>query len=485
MKFLSLSFIILTSIVVISCTREAKEKTVLKIKLPEKMMSSKSLKTLSSTSLWGVQAPSSVTAADCFAVYAAQPDLPNASCSAISGENVISVNKFSGMAPAGGNLEIELLPGKAREIGVIAFKSSNGSCQGMMDGILNMINYSAPLVVGKTTMDLVAGTTEVSIPVTTTNAKSFESCSGEPLGAWPINNCTPSIAKMISTGSGELSIEGSCLNNATSLEILNASTSEKTGLNIISKTANSLKTKLSASLTMNAGVVYKLIMNTASAQVVAPISLQIGSSLAVYTNGTKVGNFLTTAYSMYIGNGIIVSNSNGQMGAYFAKNYPDSTGAGVVSGTFYLYNAVYEFNKIFENLTPNDLLNANLLTPTTSSVYGIYFTGTDCTGDLVIDAQSINTIKGNIIIHPTNCTTGMGTTCTAHVPKKITSLGVHQTSIAVQSQVYTNGMSSYSDNIYCQSYPYTVNGYQIPAANLVPLDGNDLPPVLTGVTISQ
>lgn len=482
----NLSFILATCGLLIfpACTRKASEKTVLKIKMPDKIMSSKSVHIKESSSLWGVQAPSSVGAADCFAVYATQPDLSNGTCTSSSGEIVASVNKFAGMVSAGSNIEIELAPGKAREIGVIAFKSASGACQGMMDGSL-AANFSAPMIVGKTTMDLVSGTTEVSIPVSTSNAKSFESCTGGPLQSWPVRSCTPSIAKMVSTGGGELTVEGSCLDTATSLEILNSSTSEKTAMNIISKTGNLLKTKLSASLTMGAGVVYKLIVNTASAQVVAPINLIIGNSLIITSNGSKIGGFLTTAYSMYMGTGLLVSGANGQMGAYFARNYPDSSGSGIVSGTFYLYNSVFEFNKIFQNLTPNDLLASNVITPNTTSVYGVFFTGTDCTGDLVLQTNNQNTIKGNIFILPTTCVTGMGTTCGAHTPKKITSNGTFQSGVSVQSQVYTNGMSSYSDNIYCQNTAQTVDGYQVPAANISNLDSNDLPPVLTGATISQ
>lgn len=484
MKTFSFTLLLTFIITFSACTRKAAEKTVLKIKMPEKIMSSKSVSIKESTSLWGVQAPSAVGAADCFAVYATQPDLNNSTCTASTGEAVVSVNKFAGMVSAGSNIEIELTPGKSREIGVIAFKSASGTCQGMMDGNL-AANYSAPMIVGKATMDLASGTTEVSIPVTTTNAKTFESCSGEPLSSWPVRSCTPSIAKMVSTGGGELLVEGTCLDSTTSLEILNSSTSEKTPLNILSKTGTFLKTKLSSSLTMGAGVVYKLVVSTASAQVVAPISLQIGSSLAVYSNGAKVGGFLTTAYAMYMGSGILVTNSNGQMGAYFSRNYPDSTGASVVPGTFYLYNSLFEFNKIFQNLTPNDLLTSNVITPSTSSVYGVYFTGADCTGDLVIGTSNQNIIKGNFIILPTGCVYTTGTTCTGHTPKKITSAGTFQSGVSVQSKIYIDGMSSSSDNIYCQSYPYTVDGYQIPAANITNLDSNDLPPVLTGVTISQ
>jgi hypothetical protein len=488
--FLSILFL------VTSCTREANKAAKITIKFPEKLLSSKSiplsknskqkLNQQATNSVWGLESPVSVAAADCFGVYATVPDNANSSCVNTNGTQVISVNKLAGMAAAGSNLEIELTPGKSREIGVFAFKSADGTCKGLMDAGLNTSNFSAPLTVGKVTMDLIAGSVEVPINLSMTGSQSIEKCTGEPLMAWPAeNSCAPSIAKMISTGGGELALEGACLSSANSLEILNSSTNEKYPLSIISKTSSALKAKLSASLTMNAGILYKLVVTTSNAQVVTPISLQIGSSLSVNSNGTKVGSFLTSAYSYYLGNGILLSTSTDQFGAYFAKNYDDPTGTNVVAGKYYLYSSIYLFNSIFQGLSAQDLLNANVLTGSSVPTSTLYFLGADCTGDMIISGSITDLPKGGIFIYPSSCTGSYPYVCTSFTSKKITTTGTYQNNVAYGSKIYTDGMNSSNSNVYCSNENYNISGFVIPSANITNTDANDPPMLIQNTTITR
>lgn len=489
-KFLLLNILFLT---IISCTREANDFSKIKIKFPEKLLSSKStplkknlkLTQQSENSVWGLEAPVSVAAADCFGVYAAIPDSAHSSCVSSSGTQVLNVNKLSGMVAAGSDLEIELPSGKSRVIGIFAFKSVDGTCSGLMDANLNTAHFSAPLSVGETTIDLSPGTVGVQIPLSIASSKSIEKCTGGPLVTWPAeNSCTPSIAKMISTNGGELNIEGSCLTSANSLAILNSSTNEKYSLNIISRTATKMSLKLASSLTMNAGVLYKLIITTSKADVVAPISLQLGSSLVVKSNGTKLGSFITTSYMMYMGSGVLMETNLSFPAAYFQRSYTDSTGSGVVQGKYYLYNSLYNFSSIFQNLTIQDLLAANVITQNYNSVYALYFSGPDCTGDLIIPALATEFIKGIYFVLPSGCTPSSPYNCANHIPKKITSSGTFQAGAAYQSRIETYSMGG-SDNLYCTNYSSTQDAYVFPAASIVNLDANDPPAVIDGVIISH
>ncbi len=487
--------ILLTMLVLItlSCTREANNLSKIKIKFPEKLLSSKSIplkKIFKSTqqsenSVWGLEAPVSVSAADCFGVYAAIPDSANSSCVNSSGAQVLSLNKLSGMAAAGSDLEIELPSGKSRVIGIFAFKSIDGACSGLMDATLNTNHFSAPIAVGETTIDLSPGIVGVQIPLSMSSSQSIEKCTGGTLVAWPTeNSCTPSIAKMTSTSGGELTIEGNCLTSANSVAILNSSTNEKYALNIISKTATGMSVKLVSSLTMSAGILYKLIMTTSKADIVAPISLQIGSSLVVKSNGTKLGNFLTTSYLMYQGSGILMETNSSSPATYFQRSYTDSTGSGVVPGKYYLYNSFYNFSSIFQNLTMQDLLVANIITHNYSGVYALYFSGTDCTGDLIVPAMATEFIKGSYFVLPSGCTASSPYNCSNHTPKKITSSGTFQVGAVYQSRIETYNMGG-SDNLYCTNYSSYQDAYVFPATSIVNLDASDPPAVIEGVTISH
>jgi hypothetical protein len=479
----------LLSLLINGCTRQANQATKIKIKFPEQTMSSQStpikkstLATAAESSSWGLEAPVSVTASNCFAVFARVPEGSSSACVDTSGSTVLNVNRLSGMAAAGSTLEIELPTGKAREIGVFAFKSSDGSCANINEAI-NTKNFSAPLAVGMVTADLVAGEMQIPITLSMTGAKTIEKCSGDPLGSWPVErSCTPTIAKMISVGGGELSIEGSCLNPTTNLEILNSTTSETHELSIATKSDSKISAKLAKSLTMASGIVYHLVIKTAQAQVQAPITLQIGSGLSVRSNGVKVGTFLTTAYMMYQSTGILMTANNGSPAVYFAKHYNDGTGVSIVAKKYYLYPSLYTFNNVFEGLSLQDLLNANVITANYGGVSSMYFSGNDCTGDMLINAGATDILKGKYFIQPSSCDPNYPYYCTGQTPKKLTVQPTYQASFNYASYLYFDAMNT--NVLKCYVGAGTTSGLVAPSTGMADLDATDAPVVIENTAFS-
>jgi len=193
-------FLIIVSFSFLSCTRQAKDKSVLKISLPQSS-SYQEIKSFlyheppSQYQSVGIQSngngemsepwnsslnPANLSAIDCYIVLVGGPEAPmkRNSCAVIDSANssVLYVGRWAGGIPNGGVVSIEVPSGPQREITVVGFKSQNGACRDFRTNMAKS-NLSEPFILGKTVTDLSPGTVNVSITASL-GAQKIIDCGG-------------------------------------------------------------------------------------------------------------------------------------------------------------------------------------------------------------------------------------------------------------------------------------------------------------------
>ncbi len=273
-----------------SCDRKASEVAQVKIKLPEKRVSKGVVALSGGTTSWGLANPSTIAEIDCYAVITAAADFPAGQCEDLAGTPVASASYLTGLYAPGAEILLTLDPGKQRTISVLGFKSSAASCMGMFDAGFASTQFSSPLLVGKTTVDLVAGDNDVTIGASLTGASQIEKCSGGAFTAWP--RCKPTIASATYLGQGQISLTGTCLDQASTLQIENATDGVISSLSIASKAATNLVGTATTNLILSKAKVYRLLVTTASAQT-ASVGLNLASKFVVKSDGVVIGNLIS------------------------------------------------------------------------------------------------------------------------------------------------------------------------------------------------
>jgi hypothetical protein len=186
---------------------------------------------------------------------------------------------------------------------------------------------------------------------------------------------SPSISS-VSIANNVLTINGFNLAPIESLKI--SGSGQTTDLNIDEKNANQIKARPAAALNLVLGLAYNLLINTAQAQTVVPVTIQIDNNSlspnALSGEGASVGQVLQWNGTNWVPG--TVSGSGGSVAQKYYLAYLDGTVIGEIMGdcciaTFTLWdnnnNMPVRYangGQDFRMTTPGDL----------------YYTTSDCTG---------------------------------------------------------------------------------------------------------
>lgn len=428
--------------------RKNSEVSKITIQLPEYKATQTSLSKVATlnvgSSQWATGAPSLLNDVDCYAVYVHGPNMAAGSCSNSAGTTVMSVSQVVGTFKAGQSISLEIPSGPDRTIGVFAVKSTHGLCEDSFTDLFKAANYMAPLNIGSVKVNLTPGENTVAIPVTLANSVAVESCNTDR-GAWPA--CPVKVGK-ISYDGGGFTVSGSCLNQTKDVSIRNDSTGAIFPLTLEGQAASQLFGRMTSQFSMQAGQIYSLVINQANAQVVTPLTLDFSENSYKLNNaGTYIGEIEKF---------------------YFGMSY--SLATGLNSGLRYNHfvNTSYFFSSVF---TKPAMLSAIplrdiILEDSEEAVYSFYFTGADCSGDVIVPTSVVTTeILGDIFPVPMGCS---GSVCTGITYKKLGPNKTFQTGITQQSyanSLYTPG-SPNSNEIVCQPSSGTIDGFVFPAGEI-------------------
>lgn len=481
MKSLILSFFAM--ILCVSCTSKNDSKSKVTFKLPEKRMSTTSQPMQSMTvGLWGVNPPSTIAEVDCYGITLQAPDLSEGKCYEAQASDGVLVSELHGHFAAGSEASIDVALGKARTFGVFAYKSANGICSDQLAGNFNPASYSPPLLVGSVTADIDMKEVHLTVPVSMTGSKLIERCEGKSYGSWPRTPvCTPTLASATYLGNGDLQLTGSCLDQTQSLDIRDVSTNTLTNTNVISKTASQLVVKLLSNLVVQKSKAYQMLITDARAQVVtSTIGLVVNDDFVLKMNGVTLGIYISGSPSNGAPRGgmsgsPILTEISGSLVAWGANDIGVTS---IVSGVIMLDSS-------FSTLGYSDLRKLGISLSNSSHVQ---FTGTNCTGDVVIDMQAPNkVVRTKYISAPHDCT-GAPTNCTDRF-LKVNSPGSNQSNIEINS--YSNHSMNGAGNTVsiCTDVNYTVShAYVIPATNMTvftPGSGGEAPASISGLTVER
>ena len=106
---------------------------------------------------------------DCYLVTVQAKDLSQSTCIDLQGGVVTAVSNLNGQYAAGAAISIDVKQGSARTIGVWAFKSATGTCDTGVS--ISPSKYSAPLLIGTTTIDVAGSSVTAEINANFSGAK--------------------------------------------------------------------------------------------------------------------------------------------------------------------------------------------------------------------------------------------------------------------------------------------------------------------------
>jgi hypothetical protein len=546
MRHLSLSILVLSNFVLTSGCSWLNEKfgatSKVTFQLPAKVMSTQSIRTSSHIEGgWGLQAPTSVGAVDCYGVYIHASDFEPGACSNQNGES-IPFSRLYGLFPAGSQVSLETKAGPGRTIGVFAFQSATGKCTGATQSGFNPSDYSQPVLVGSVTMDLVVGENQATISGQMTGARAVNSCrsgffANLPNQVWPAA-CSTQIRSMAYNDS-RITISGSCLDGTTQVSIRDNRSGNSTSLKILEVTGSAVTAGLEQSISILAGQSYSLLISTAHAQTAVPLTLTLGDNSvplgALITTGAADGQVLTydqatarpawktppSGNSQLLGKAVFVKDgaTNTAVGRLL-QVYPDQSGAlqlSIFPGTFPMLGSYppfslhyVQFNKtgplylgypqsvLMQPLDPQ-ILESSVMT----YLDGPYFSNADCTGDIYFKTWSYphavdpNTRISNKTFPMLNtCSDGSQAGCPSVTYKKflLENLQVVESfeGITLQSKIGFDGNRadvSTMYGLYCAGVANETQqqkGYRLPnpAANIVNLGAGDTPGIIQSLQLS-
>jgi hypothetical protein len=402
--------------------------------LPAKIMSSATVRASSHIEGgWGLQAPGDLGSVDCYGIYMFASDFEAGSCSVAANGNEqtlesgsIPLSRLYGLFPAGSQISLETKPGRARTIGVFAFKSENGNCTVAPTANFNPAAYSQPLLVGSVTMDLVSGDNQATIEAKMTGSTAIGSCRSSYFSnlanqTWPAG-CSPSVKSMAYNNS-QITISGSCLDRTTQVSIRDNTTSELFALSLASATNTLVTAGLQSSFSMIAGRNYSLLISTAHAQTAVPLTLTLGDNSvplsALVTTGSSAGQVLTIDQATSKPAWKTLSASGGEfMTPLFFKDGPKTVGrltaieesldenfrSFSITSSLSLINFSWYYNIRYAQIggqgpayLVHDYNGTNVFFPFNPNVPeaaarypidGPYFSNPDCTGDIYFKTWS-------------------------------------------------------------------------------------------------
>ncbi len=189
----------------VGCTRDKKESSSLSIQLPQasqSISSSGKLESVSATSAadWGLSDPTTYSEISCYAVTVSAPDLSGIRCLDSSGVEQFKVGLIGGLYPAGSQVVLDVPAGDARTVRLIGVKGSTpADCSRPAISQLNLANYSAPFVLGQTTVNLTPGNQNISISASLVAANKFHRCVAPGIAFGPTDDPPPSATPAITS----------------------------------------------------------------------------------------------------------------------------------------------------------------------------------------------------------------------------------------------------------------------------------------------
>lgn len=447
--------------------RKNSEVSKITIQLPDYKPTSKVLSKIATlnvgNSQWASGAPSLLSDVDCYAVYVHGSNMAAGSCSNSAGATVIPVSQVVGTFKAGQSISLEIPSGSDRTIGVFAIKSTHGICEDSFTDLFKASNYMAPLGVGSVKVNLTPGENTVTIPVQLENSVAVESCNTDR-GTWPA--CSVKVGK-ISYDGGGFTVSGSCLNQTKDVSIRNESTGAVFPLSLESQAASQLFGRMTSQFSMQAGQIYSLVINQANAQVVTPLNLDFSENSYKLNNaGTYIGEIEKLRLNSMMTYNLATGLNSGLQYYHYGN-------------TSYLFSSIFIRASMLSAIPLRDIILEN----SAEALSTFYFTGTNCTGNLIVPTSlSSNEILGDIFPVPTGCSGGV---CTGIAYNKLGPNKTFQASIAQQSYVQTSmyADSPDSNQIICQPSSGTVDGFVFPVGEITPAS----PPnqVLSNISITK
>lgn len=396
---------------------KSSSETKLSIKLPEKKtgftsrkLVSKTAQSLSTTtlksSLWGLQSQSTIDEADCYAIYIQSSDLESGSCISQDDSTVVPISRLFGFFSAGQTISIDVPSGNNRTLGIFALMSQDGTCGNATDTAFDPRKYSKPILVGSVTQNLNVGENTLNLDISMTNAIPIESCTGTSFqqfadAKWP--NCTAE-ASGVNYQNGEIKVSGYCMGNTTSVNILNTSTSQKTELSLIEKTNTDIRLRpTSAAMSISAKTLYRLLISTAQgATTEVPFSLSLETVMTFPelkdSSGNVIGEMINSGGIYYGGNLINVYAASGELISYYSYT------GNLDTSKLYLMPAFILLPASLSGASPRQAGRNGILFSVNNNYY---FSGPNCTGDILVPANYNTTandqLKGNIVVQPKGC----------------------------------------------------------------------------------
>lgn len=519
----------------LSCTRLFKdETTMVTITLPPKV-SQMSSKSLTPESSWGLAQPTSLDTLDCYAIYLAAAELGGSSCKIKDQVEDLKINRLYGQFAAGSTIELEVPRGKQRILGVLGFQSTNGQCQPVTALNFKAKDFSEPLFVGSSDpVDLNSSEASIKIDISMTGSKVISDCSGAsafdqlPKHYWPPAACQPTVTSITNSGSDNLQINGHCLALVQNLQLKNQTTQNTINLNLINKSEQQILAQLGTQVQLRMGQVMQLLVQTVYGQTQVPFELTLGPNSvplnALDNTGASDGFILqynqTLQSAQWVTpptggspspnsgfgfkvmlNGIQIGESKApNLGSGFftlikdinsAHSYRSPYGQQFnhINSNYYFFTDIIATQNFNSSLSLKDLLYYEGFA---YPIYNFYFTGTDCTGDLLLmNDSSYNTLRGNTFAYPSSCSSNSDLNliaCSGLSYKKIMSTGQFETNVSIQSTITTQ--SAYSNNtnlgsinsnfIICQNQTTSSSsGWRYPASSLQTATAPDLPIINT------
>ncbi len=192
-------FIISTFLILVNsgCTRKVQDTSVLTLTIPHGMSSKisdfqhsepMSMQSVSVQNDDGDDGgnwnpflnPEELSGFNCYMITVSGPesDMRRNTCITTTGQN-FKVGRWIGGLTAGTTLSLEVPSGTQREITVVGFNATSGSCVDFKRFDVNKMSMSEPHILGKIVRDLSPGTVSVTIPVSvSTETLKMDDCSG-------------------------------------------------------------------------------------------------------------------------------------------------------------------------------------------------------------------------------------------------------------------------------------------------------------------
>lgn len=201
----------------LGCTRQGKEASSIRLKLPNTghagKLSGKANFSQSLSQFWALSDPASLAEIDCYAVFVSAPDLPVSTCIDSSEVPQFSAGLIAGLYPAGSEVVVQVPSGPSRTIRLVGMKASSASICGLAaNQYLPVNDLSAPFVLSSKTVDLEPGEKHIDMTATLVAGSKFHSCSGAR-GFGPANTGGASALTAVLAGAP------SSASNATGLSV--------------------------------------------------------------------------------------------------------------------------------------------------------------------------------------------------------------------------------------------------------------------------